>query len=150
LERQAKEEATMGAVLLDLAERGRPVLLSTSAGRAFRGPIRAVGADFVVIRDVGLGEVIIPSRSLAVVRPAAGDDGAGGERPFTVELVLGETLVELAADNPTVIVAAGGDQLRGQLRSSGIDVLEIALESPRPAVVHVNVAAVDHLAIVSR
>lgn len=150
LERQAREEATLGGVLVDLAERGRPVMVSTVGRRGFRGPVRAVGADFVVIREDGLGDVIVPLRSLASVRPAPGEDGGGGDRPFTVELVLAETLVEIAADNPTVLVVAGSEELRGELRSAGIDVLSIVLGGPRHDIVHVHVSALDHIAILVR
>lgn len=150
LERQAREEATLGGVLVDLAERGRPVMVSTVGRRGFRGPVRAVGADFVVIREDGLGDVIIPLRSLASVRPAPGEDGGGGDRPFTVELVLAETLVEISADHPTVMAMAGSEELRGELRSAGIDVLSVVLEGPRRDVVHIHVSAVDHIAILVR
>jgi len=45
LEKVATEEATLGGVLLDLAERGRPVIVRTLAGQRVTGPIIAVGAD---------------------------------------------------------------------------------------------------------
>ena len=45
LERQAAEDATMLGVLIDLAERGRPVTATTVAGRRVTCPVRAVGAD---------------------------------------------------------------------------------------------------------
>ncbi|NDH11437.1 MAG: hypothetical protein EBY44_06880, partial [Actinobacteria bacterium] len=41
LENVATEEATLGGVLLDLAERGRPVIVRTLAGHRVTGPIIA-------------------------------------------------------------------------------------------------------------
>ena len=150
LERQAEEEATLGGVLVDLAERGRPTLVSTVGGRAFRGSVRAVGSDFAVVHDDRSGDVVIPFRSMSSVRPVPGEDAAGGDRPFTVELVLSEMLAELAAEQPGTVVVAGRDEFRGQLRSVGIDVLSVAVEGPRRDVVHVCLAAVDHLVILNR
>lgn len=136
--------------MVDLAERGRPTLVTTGASRSFRGSVRAVGADFAVVREDRLGDVVIPFRALSSVRPAPGEAGAGDGRPFTVELVLCEMLIELATEHPAIIVLAGRDEFRGRLRSVGIDVMSIVVEGPRRDVVHVNVVAVDHLVILTR
>jgi len=149
LERQADEEATLGGILLDLAERSRPVLVSTSAGRRLRGPLRMVGTDFAIVREPQLGDVLVPFRVLTSVRPTPGDPGASGDRPFTVELTLAASLLELAADRPEVLVIAGPDEHRGELRSAGIDVIGIVLDGAR-STVHVNVATIDHLALLIR
>lgn len=150
LQRQADEESTFLGMLIDLAERRRSVLVSTTGTHHFRGTLRAVGADFVVVREQGLGEVVLPLRSVASVRPNPGDPGAAGDRPLTVELVLSDTLVELSADYPDVMVGAGGDELRGTLRAAGIDVLSVVVDGPRRDVVHLNSASLEFVAILSR
>ncbi len=147
LERQAAEEASIAGVLMDLAERGRPVAVSTSAGRRSRGPLIAVGADFAVIREERLGDVFVPLGHLATVRPAPGEDPAVGDRPLSVEVVLAEALVELSADRPVVVASLGGEEIRGELRSAGFDVAAIALDGPRRDLVHLNVAVLDHLVV---
>ena len=149
LERQAQEQATLGGVLLDLAERGRPVLVSTAVGRRFNGFIRIVGSDFLFIRQPQLGEALVPFRALTGIRPAPGDPGGSGDRPFTVELTMAETLVELAADRPKIFVIAGPDEHRGVLHSAGIDVVSVALDGSR-SVVHVPASAIDTLVLVTR
>src|SRR5688500_9679971 len=55
----ADEEATFGGVLLDLAERGAPVVVAGRAGRRHRGVVRAVGADFCLLRSADGGEVLL-------------------------------------------------------------------------------------------
>ena len=61
LENAATEEATLGGVLLDLAERRRPVIVRTLAGHRVAGPIIAVGADFVGVADSRLGDTLMPT-----------------------------------------------------------------------------------------
>ncbi len=150
LERQAAEEATLSGVLVDLAERGRPVAAITVAGHRSRGCVVAVGADFVIVREERLGDVIIPLARLALVKAAPGEDAPTGDRPLGFEIMLADALVELAADRPTVVAAMGGEEIRGELRSAGFDVAALALDSPRRELVHVAVAALDHLVVLQR
>ncbi|MGB0501053.1 MAG: hypothetical protein ACPGNP_07695 [Acidimicrobiales bacterium] len=76
LENAATEEATLGGVLLDLAERRRPVIVRTLAGHRVAGPIIAVGADFVL----AFGDALM---ELAAERPevmvGVGDETLRGE-----------------------------------------------------------------------
>ena len=147
LERQAGEEATVAGVLYDLAERGRPVSITTRAGRRVRGPVIAVGADFAILRGVSSGDVVVPFGALALVRPAPGDLAATGDRMGSMELVFAEALSELAAECPRVLASAGGDEIRGELRSVGFDVAAILLDGTRRETAHVAIAALDHLIV---
>ena len=98
LEKAAIEEATLGGVLLDLAERGRPVIVRTLAGHRVTGPIIAFGADFVGVRDPCLGDTLVPTTRIATVQPAPGDDLPAGDRRHDVVLAFGDALMELAAE----------------------------------------------------
>ena len=140
----------MTGVLLDLAERRGPAALRTMAGRTVRGPIVAVGADFAIVREERLGDVVIPSRAIATVRGAPGDDSPAGDRPISVAVLCPEALVELAADRPLVLVAVAADEIRGELRSAGTDVIAVATASATRDVVHVAIDAIDNLVLLGR
>ena len=150
LERQAAEESTLTGVLIDLAERARPVAVRTMAGHTARGLVVALGADFAVVREDRLGDVVIPLSAVVTVRPGPGDRPAVGDRPTTLEIMLAEALVELAADRPAVLVAVAGEEIRGELRSAGIDVIALALDTARRDVVNVAIGAIDHLVLLGR
>ena len=150
LERQAAEEASLVGVLLDLAERNRPVSITTRADHRLTGPVVAVGADFGVVRDHRLGDAIVPTRAIALVRPSPGDDLPTGDRPVDMVLAFGDALMELAPDRPECIVAVGTEQLRGDLRSVSPDVAVLALDGDRRDLVHAAVDAIDHLVVLRR
>jgi len=137
-------------VLVDLAERGSPVAVRSAAGRAVRGRVAAVGADFVVVREERLGDLIVPLRSLATVRSAPGEPPVVGDRPASLVIALAEVLVELAADRPLVVISAGGEEVRGELRSAGIDVVAVNIASTRHDVVHIAVESIDHVVLLDR
>ena len=150
LERQAAEETSLTGVLVDLAERNRPVTITTAAGHRLSGPIVAVGADFGVLRDQRLGDAIVPANAIAIVRPSPGDDLPVGARSVNMVLTFGAALMELAPERPECIVAVGGDQLRGDVRSVSPDVVVLALDGDRRDLVHAAVAAIDHVVVLRR
>ncbi|MEZ5244577.1 MAG: hypothetical protein R2707_05725 [Acidimicrobiales bacterium] len=147
LERQATEDASVAGVCLDLAERNEPVAVRTSGGRSTRGRVTALGADFVVVREERVGDVVIPLRCVATIRAAPGGGAVPGERSAGFSVVLAEALVELAAERPLVLVSVGGDEIRGELRSAGTDVVALATASVGRDLVHVAIAAIDHLVL---
>lgn len=149
LERQAAEGASLAGVLLDLAEQSRRVAVRTAGGTTVTGRIAGLAADFVAIRDHRRGDALIPFRSVATVRGAPGEPAPTGDRSGMLALVLGEALLELAADRPTVMVSAGDADLRGELISAGLDVVAIALSPSRRDVVHVALEAIDHLTVLN-
>lgn len=149
LQRQAGEDATLAGVLMDLAERGRPVAVRSAGGLTARGRIVALGADFVIVREDRVGDVVVPFAAVATVRPTPGEPAPVGARPLALALTLAEALVELAAERPDVAVAAG-DELRGELRRAGRDTLTVALDDSHRTVVTVHLPAVDRLVIVRR
>ncbi len=150
LEHQATEDATLLGALIDLAERGRPVTATTSATRRVTGSVVAVGADFAILRDGRLGDVFVPVERLAVVRPAPGDGLPTGNRLAGISLTLGSALMELATERPDVIVATGGEDIRGEMFSVGADMVTIAIDRARRNRLHIRLGGIDHLVVLAR
>jgi hypothetical protein len=149
LERQAAQDATLAGVIVDLAERGGPVVVRTNAGATMRGHVVAVGADFVAVRERGVGDTLIPHTAICTIRAAPGEQSVVGDRLAALEVVLAEALVELAADRRPVRVVTAGAELRGQLRSAGRDVVVIATDGDRRDRVHVTMSSLDHLVMLT-
>ncbi len=125
LARQAEEEATLGSVLLDLADRERPIVVQTTPGRSHRGWIHAVGADFVVLRDGDRADIMVHFGVVASVRTHGGDV-AVGDRPFTVGTALVSLVQSIAPLRPRVIAQSGtAPAVQGELRWAGKDVAAI-------------------------
>src|SRR3954451_21304417 len=59
LRRQLDAETTLRGVLLDLAERGDPVTVTTPAGPGPAGRLRIVGLDFVLVATTA-ADVLVP------------------------------------------------------------------------------------------
>lgn len=147
LERQASEDSSVAGVCLDLAERGAPVAVRTTAGRTTRGDVVALGIDFVVIRDGPVGDVVVPLRSVATIRGAPGATPVAGVRSVAFTLSVAGALTELAADRPLVLVAIGDQELRGELRSVGLDVVALATAATNREIVHIALDAIDQLVL---
>ena len=147
LENIATEEATLGGVLLDLAERGRPVIVRTLAGHRVTGPIIAVGADFIGIRDPRLGDTLMPTTRIATVQPAPGDDLPAGDRRHDVVLAFGDALMELAAERPEVMVGVGDETLRGELRTASSEVVTLVIADERREPISIALTAIDHVVV---
>ncbi len=142
--RSAEEDATFTGVLLDLAERGSPVVVAGRGGRRHRGVVRAVGADFVGLAGPDRGDVLLAFAGIASVRPEPRAAPAPGDRPVEVVLGLAEALAALAEDRPRVLVVtlADADGLAGELRSVGRDVVVLRLDGATRAPAYVPVAAI--------
>lgn len=145
LESAATEEATLGGVLLDLAERRRPVIVRTLAGHRV-----AVGADFVGVADARLGDTLMPTTRIATVQPAPGDDLPAGDRRHDVVLAFGDALMELAAERPDVMVGVGDETLRGELRTASTEVVTLVIADERREPISIALTAIDHVVVRSR
>jgi hypothetical protein len=147
----AAAESTFVGVLVDLAERGVPVVVRTasSGGRSFRGQVLAVGRDFAVVRDGARPPVLVALAGLASVRPepdALGSTAAAG-RPAPLDVSLAALLARLGDDRPRVQVVAGDEPVAGQLRSVGVDVLTVRLDGDRGLLAHVHLATVREVVL---
>ena len=150
LENAATRAATLGGVLLDLAERRRPVIVRTLAGHRVAGPIIAVGADFVGVADARLGDTLMPTTRIATVQPAPSDDLPAGDRRHDVVLAFGDALMELAAERPEVMVGVGDETLRGELRTASTEVVTLVIADERREPISIALTAIDHVAVRSR
>lgn len=143
LRRQAEEEARFTGLVLDLAEQGATVTLTTTAGRRHHGTIKAVADDFLVLEAEGGRPVLLPYRAVATLRTNARTEGA--VRRATLGARLVHVLASLAAERPRVIVAVGTETLTGELRSVGKDVLALRLDEA--SAVHVRLDAVSEVTL---
>lgn len=151
LRRIAEEEATFAGVALDLSERGEVVVVRTASGRTRRGPVVAVGRDFVVVREGGSPPVVVAVGAITSIRPlpGAGPPDTAGARAAPLDVSLATLLAGLAGDRPRVQVAAAGEDapLAGTLWSAGRDVATLRLDGGRRLSVYVRVAAVAEVVL---
>lgn len=147
LRRQAAESATVAGCLLDLAERGAAVGITTVAGRNLHGTITTVGLDYVRLASLWHRDVIVPFAAILVIRPKPGDAEALGGRPPAADLTLGEALAELAHDRPRMVLAlrTPDQTVSGELRSVGADVVNVSLDGPEPVVASIPLAALAEI-----
>lgn len=130
LARQAEEEATLAGVLTDLAERGRPVVVSVRGGGRHRGVLRLVGVDFCALQTPTGADVVVAFAAVTAVAAQPGETAVTGDRGDLAATTLGHALAALAGAGRRVRVLAlgGGDALSGELRSVGRDVVALRLD----------------------
>ena len=153
LRRQAEDEATFAGLLVDLAERGTPVVARTTVGRRHRGTVAGVAADFVLLRPDSGWWLLLPFDAVATVRPVErAGEAATGRRLPGLDLLLGEALEAMAGDRARVaIVTVGtGEPVSGELEAVGDDVITVRLDGPGRERVFVRLAAVAEIAVETR
>jgi hypothetical protein len=151
LGRQATEEASLVGVVADLAERGRPVVLGTAAGRRHRGLVAALGRDVLVV-STAQGQVWLALRTLAWVRTPPGEEqssGSGGRPqgdPAGLIDLAGE-LGRLSDDRSRLSVRGepGGEPLVGTALAVGRDVL--TLRDDGGGLIYVALASVAEVSL---
>jgi hypothetical protein len=122
----AEEDASLPGVLLDLAERGATVAVVTTLGRRHHGPVVVVGEDFVALRTGTDRHVVLRLDGVATIRVV--DDGVAplGDREVAATLLLVDVLIGLSADRlDASLLLASGDQVAGEVRSVGHDVVVV-------------------------
>lgn len=146
LAQQAAESTTFAGVLADLADRGRPVLIHTSARRRHRGVLRALGADFVSLStDVG-SDVLVVLDAVTSVRSQPRDTVAHSGRAVSLDLTFATAVAALAADRPRVAVATTDETtVNGRLGAVGQDVLTLRVDGDTRANVYIPLAAISDL-----
>lgn len=155
LHRQAAEEATWAALVLDLAEQAAPVVVQSIHGRSHQGRLAAVGADFLLLAatdpSAANRATFLPTQAIALLRPglgvrwapSAGDRQAGGQG-----VRLADVLAGVAADRPRVIIGTGAaGTITGELVWAGVDLAGVRLDSEPPAVVAVRISALSELTL---
>jgi hypothetical protein len=145
----AEADATFGGVLIDLAERGTAVAVSTSGGRRHHGGIEVIGADFIALRLASGAELLLALSVVDAVRTAPLVEAALGERVVTTELRLADVLAELGAERTRVLLvpADGAESVAGELRAVGRDVVTIRMDGDPPATAYVPLGAIAEVAL---
>jgi hypothetical protein len=153
LRQQAEEEAELVGTMVDLAERGEPVMVRTTSGRRHQGTLVAVAVDFVVVRALGGADTWIPLDAIAFVRPqrGRGASAAAGDRPPPLDVRLAELLAELAGDRPRVRLVSRGDgeAVAGELRSVGVDVVTVALDGEPGGLCYVALQSLTEVGVLT-
>lgn len=150
LRQQAVEDARFAGMLLDLAEQGAGVRVSTTAGRSLQGRIAAVAGDFCVVRHDGGMATLVSLRAVTTVRPEPGyrSGEADSSRLPPPALGLAEVLARLAPERPRVrIIVEGGEPLAGELRSVGADIATLRLEGDPPGMVYLQLDSVREVTL---
>jgi hypothetical protein len=148
LRQMASEDGTFSGVLVDLAEQGRVVVISTTSGRRHRGRVRGVGTDFCVV-ETEIGLVLLARNSIAAVRLQADRrlPIPVGDRDPVLGADLATTLAGLVGDRLRVqVVTAGGDALAGALQTVNIDALTLRLDGEADAA-YVPIAVIAELTL---
>jgi hypothetical protein len=145
----ALQEATLGGVLADLAERHAPITVETSAGRRHHGVVHVIGADFAALRTRPSTEVVVSLAAIEVVRTAPSVDATLGDRMLSTELRLADVLERLAAERAqAMVVLRRGDQaVIGQLRSVGHDVVVVRAPGADQGTAYVPIAAITEVSL---
>lgn len=137
LRQVAEEGASLAGTLLDLAEQGTPVSVSTRSGRAHHGFLIGVGDDFCVLRSARGTLTYLATDTMATVRPQPGErhPPASGERRAPRDLRLVELLSSALPERPRLaLVLRGGEVVAGELRAVGTDVVTLRLDGDGRAV----------------
>jgi hypothetical protein len=147
LRQQAAEGATLTGLLVDLAEQHASVSLRTVAGTVHRGQVLAVGVDFVAMatREGALTLVALPAVASLRAPDARVTRAETDRAPGPLD--LGEVLAGAAAERPRVRVVTGDEQVVGELRAAGLDVLTIRTDGHPPAAVYVALPSVSEVSL---
>ncbi len=165
LRRQAEEEAVFAGLLVDLAERGTGVVVTTVGGRHHVGRVDAVGADFVALGTTGGRTTLVALTALAAVRVAGRrraqvvghdeghDDGrspsspvVGADRdPRRATVTMADVIAHGVDRRPRVQVFSASACLGGELRAVGSDVVTVHTDGDPPGLAYVRLASVSEL-----
>jgi len=151
LRRQAEDEAVFVGLLVDLAERGVGVLVTTSGGRHHVGRVDAVGADFAALVTTGARTTLVSLGAVAAVRvvrgpkasPAAETREGGRDRRVTV--TMADVVAHAVGHRPRLQLFATSACVSGELRAVGTDVVTVETDGDTHGLAYVRLASVSEL-----
>ncbi len=144
--RRAEEEATFSALLLDLAESGRPAAVRTTSGRLHRGVVVTATVPLCRLRT-DAATVLLVTGTIASVREQATAPVRRGSRALPDGAGLMAALADLVEDQPDVALVVVGEPelLRGRLLAAGQDVVTVRVGGPAGTLVHVAAHAISEV-----
>lgn len=123
LRQQAREATSLRDTCLSLAEAATSVTLFMDNGRQHRGPLRAVGTDFVVCHSAGRPTWL----ALAALVAVTGSAELAGERAgSTNDALFSDVLGELCNSGASVaLVLASGLVMQGEVQWVSEEILAL-------------------------
>lgn len=143
--RQQEEESTnLHGVLVDVAERGVPVAVST-ASSSWTGLVEGVGPDFCVVGSTRSSTVVALAAVVGVSPAGPGRSAPSvGERAAPLQIDLSAVLGLLCADrSPVHLTVRGGQSVTGTLVAAGTDVVAVRSDTHGRRTITVVTAAIE-------
>jgi hypothetical protein len=151
LRQAASEDASLVGTLVDLAERGTPVVVTMRSGRRLRAAIWRVGADCVAVQHDDRRVSWLALNAVAAIGAEPGGQAVPtGTRRVESEVTLADVLGDLVADQATVAVFLSDmtDPLRGRLVGGGRDIVRLTRSGESPDEVVIAVQVVSEVVLV--
>lgn len=158
LRAQAEEGTSLAGVLLNLAERGETVLVTTTVATRHRGAITGVGVDFVALAVASGTTTLVALTALGQVRaldggkpnrpPATGDGVQAVQDRQAFGVRLADVLGQAAGQRPRVSVHTGDASVVGDLRAVGDDMLTLRADGAA-GLVYVSLASVSEVSFLA-
>lgn len=137
LRRQAADDASLTGVLVDLAEQGHLVRITTTGGGRHLGRVRGAGAEVVVLES-GRQRVVVAADAVVTVQAAPGEQmvtSPVGHRVGDDPTTLGDLLSHAVGEPEEVtLVTRSGQSLVGELVAVGRDVVMLRPDRRTPVV----------------
>jgi hypothetical protein len=146
LRRQAAEDASVAGVLVDHAEHGSTLAITTRSGNRHVGRVRGAGSELVTLELTG-ARVVIELDAIDTIRALPGSDHRAptpvGHRSRADDTSMAEVLA-LAGDGRTdvTLVTRSGECVAGELVAVGRDLAMVRPPEDGP-LVYVPVASVS-------
>ena len=137
MRRQAADDASLAGVLVDLAENGHQVRVTTEGGGTHQGRVRGAGRGVVVL-DCGRTRALVAVDAITTVQAVPGEHDVispVGHRINDDPTSLGELLSHAVGDGAEVtLVTRSGQVVSGELASVGRDVVMVRPDRRAPLV----------------
>lgn len=149
LAQRAADSATLTGILRDLADRGDPIVVETTASTRHAGPVVGVGLDFCALVS-GERLVVVALSAIATVTTTATRHGTeSGDRMGDLDLTLQEVLADRLSDRPRIVVhSLSGQATSGELAATGHDVVTLLAEGSPRRTIHVATESVAAVTVI--
>jgi hypothetical protein len=149
LRRQAADDASLTGVLVDLAEQGHLVRVTTSGGGRHLGRVVGAGAA-VVVMESGMHRILVAVDAVTTVQAAPGEHDVTspvGHRVGDDPTTLADLLSHAVGDGAEVtLTMRSGQVVTGELVSVGHDVVLVRPDRRTP-VIYARLESVSEAAL---